>query len=107
MLIGLELTEFAGKTNEEALVGAWQFKPGHARLIYRYRPKLGVREDLETGEVHPGDLTRSDYQWEITGGGDPAHDPAEIDWDEDIGSSIRFADLQSFLVVCSAGAARC
>jgi putative ATP-dependent endonuclease of OLD family len=99
VLIGLELTGFAGKTNEEALVGAWQFKPGHARLIYRYRPKLGVREDLETGDVQPGDLTRSDYQWEIAGGGDPAHDPAEIDWDEDIGSSIRFADLQSFLVV--------
>lgn len=99
VLIGLEIIDFSGKTNEEALVGAWQFKPGVARLIYRYRPKLGVREDLEAKEVAPGDLTRSDYHWEIAGGGDPADDLAEIEWDKDVGSSIRFADLQSFLVV--------
>lgn len=99
VLVALEITDFAGKTNEEALVGAWQFKPGHARVIYRYRPKLGVREDLETEEIEPGNLTRDDYQWEITGGGDPAHDPAEIDWNQDVGSSIRFSDLQSFLVI--------
>lgn len=99
VLIGLEITDFAGKTNEEALVGAWQSSPGVARLIYRYRPKLGVREDLEAREVDPGDLTRNDYHWEITGGGDPAHDLAAIEWDQDVGSSIRFADLQSFLVV--------
>lgn len=99
VLIGLEITDFAGKINEEALVGAWQSKPGLARLIYRYRPKLGVREDLEVEEIKPGELKSSDYHWEITGGGDPAHDLANIQWDEDIGSSIRFADLQSFLVV--------
>jgi len=99
VLIGLEITDFAGKTNEEALVGAWQSKPGLARLIYRYRPKLGVREDLEAGEVEPGDLTQEDYHWEMTGGGDPASNLATIDWDEDVGSSIRFGDLQSFLVV--------
>ena len=99
VLVALELTDFQDKVNEEALAGAWQFKPGEARLIYRYRPKLGVREDLETGGKEPGTLTREDYHWEITGGGDPAFDPAEIDWDEDIGSSIRFGDLQSFLVV--------
>jgi putative ATP-dependent endonuclease of OLD family len=99
VLVGLEITDFAGKTNEEALVGAWQSKPGLARLMYRYRPKLSVREDLEAEEITPGDLTRSDYHWEITGGGNPAHDLAEIEWDEDVGSSIRFGDLQSFLVV--------
>jgi putative ATP-dependent endonuclease of the OLD family len=99
VLIGLEIADFAGKTNEEALVGAWQSEPGLARLIYRYRPKLGVREDLETEEIKPGNLTRSDYHWEITGGGEPADDLAEIEWDKDVGSSIRFADLQSFLVV--------
>jgi putative ATP-dependent endonuclease of the OLD family len=99
VLVALEITDFQGKINEEALVGAWQFKPGRARLVYRYRPKLGVREDLESEEIEPGALTREDYHWEITAGGDPALDPAEIDWDEDIGSSIRFGDLQSFLVV--------
>ena len=99
VLIGLEITDFAGKTNEEALVGAWQHKPGLARLIYRYRPKLSVREDLEVGEIEAGELTREDYHWEITGGGDPAHDLADIPWHQDVGSSIRFSDLQSFLVV--------
>jgi putative ATP-dependent endonuclease of OLD family len=99
VLVGLEITDFAGKTNELALVGAWQSKPNLARLIYRYRPKLNVREDLESEEIKPGDLTHEDYHWEITAGGDPATDLADIEWDEDIGSSIRFGDLQSFLVV--------
>ena len=99
VLVGLEITDFQDKINEEALVGAWQCKPGLARLIYRYRPKLAVREDLDSKEVEPGDLTHEDYHWEITGGGDPADDLAAIDWNDDVGSSIRFADLQSFLVV--------
>ena len=99
VLIGLEITDFAGKTNEEALVGAWQHQPGLARLIYRYRPKLSVREDLEAGEIEAGELTREDYHWEITGGGDPAHELADLSWDQDVGSSIRFSDLQSFQVV--------
>ena len=99
VLIGLEITDFFGKTNEEALVGAWQHKQGLARLIYRYRPKLSVREDLEAEQIEPGDLSREDYHWEITGGGDPTYDLAEIKWNEDVGSSIRFSDLQSFLVV--------
>ena len=99
VLIGLEITDFTGKTNEEALVGAWQCKKGLARLMYRYRPKLSVRQDLEADEIEPGELLREDYHWEITGGGDPAHDLADIEWNEDVGSSIRFSDLQSFLVV--------
>jgi putative ATP-dependent endonuclease of OLD family len=67
--------------------------------MYRYRPKLSVRVDLEAEEITPGDLRREDYNWEITGGGDPAYDLADISWDQDVGSSIRFSDLQSFLVV--------
>jgi len=98
VLIGLEITDFAGKNNELALVGAWQSKPGLARLVYRFRPKLSVREDLETEEIKVGDLKREDYHWEITGGGDPGRDLAKIEWNEDIGSSIRFGDLQSFQV---------
>src|ERR1700731_2382233 len=70
VLIGLEITEFAGKVNEEALVGAWQSEPKLARLIYRYRPKLPVREDLAAKKLKPGKLTHEDYQWEITAGGD-------------------------------------
>ena len=99
VLIGLEITGFGGNTNEEALVGAWQCKPGLARLIYRYRPKLSVREDLESNEIEGGNLTHDDYHWELTGGGDRAQDLATIDWNTDLGSAVRFSDLQSFLVV--------
>lgn len=99
VLIGLEIVDFQGKVNEEALVGAWQYKPGLARLIYRYRPKLAVREDLEAADVVPGTLTHEDYHWEITGGGDPAYDLADFEWNQDVGVAIRFADLQSFVVV--------
>jgi putative ATP-dependent endonuclease of the OLD family len=67
--------------------------------MYRFRPKLNVREDLETEEKKPGELTREDYHWEIMGGGDPEIDLFSIEWDTEIGTSIRFADLQSFLVV--------
>lgn len=100
VLVGLEIVDFDGTTNEEALVGSWQCKPGLARIIYRFRPKLAVREDLEAKELEPGDLSLDDYHWEIVGGGDPSHDMAEIEWGEDASaSSIRFSDLQSFLVV--------
>lgn len=99
VLIGLEFADFKDKTNEMALAGAWQFEPGRARLVYRFRPKLNVREDLESEDVKPGELTREDYHWEITAGGDSAIDLADIEWDDDVGSSIRFGDLQSFLVV--------
>ncbi len=99
VLVGLEIIDFKGKVNEEALVGAWQSKPGLARLFYRFRPKTSIREDLESGEIIIGELTIEDYHWEISGGGDPGRDLAEIDWDEDVGAQIRFSDLQSFLVV--------
>lgn len=99
VLIGLEIVDFEGKVHEEALVGAWQFKPGVARIFYRYRPKLGVREDLAAEEIEDGSLTSEDYHWEISTGGDPAYDLKDIEWNDDVGSSIRFGDLQSFLVV--------
>ncbi len=99
VLIGLEITDYKGKTNEQALVGPWQTADGIARLVYRFRPRKPVREDLETGDMKPGELTLDDYHWEIVGGGDPADDLTKIDWSKDFGTSIRFADLQSFLVV--------
>ncbi|BAB53779.1 ATP-dependent nuclease [Mesorhizobium japonicum] len=99
VVIAIEIDQWAGKVNEEALVGGWQVAPDRARLIYRFRPKLKVRDDLADETIEPGDLTIDDYQWEITGGGDPRHDVATVDWDQDIGVGIRFSDLQSFLVV--------
>jgi putative ATP-dependent endonuclease of OLD family len=82
VLVGLEIIDFKGKVNEEALVGAWQTQPGLARLIYRFRPKTSVREDLDSGEIGPGDLTIEDYHWEISGGDDPGRGLAEMSYDQ-------------------------
>src|SRR6516162_8739341 len=38
VLVGLEITGFAGKANEEALVHGWQMGRDHARVFYRFRP---------------------------------------------------------------------
>lgn len=100
ILIGIEFQGFQGTVNEEALVATWKTGADRARLFYRFRPRPSVREQLENGELEPGHLTLEDYAWEIKGGGNPAVDLASIQWDdEDIGESVRFSDLQSFLVV--------
>lgn len=100
VLIGIELTDFRGKVNEEALVSTWKTGADHARIFYRFRPKPSVRESLDNGEREAGTLSLEDYAWEIKGGGNPATDLTEIEWnDDDIGESVRFSDLQSFLVV--------
>lgn len=99
VLIGIELTDFAGKTNEEALVATWESKKGVARVFYRFRPKPDVIAALENGERKPGTLSLEDYRWEIRAGGNPKIDLTDIDWNTEIGEAVRFQDLQSFLVV--------
>lgn len=100
VLIGVELTGFEGIVNEEALVSTWKTGADRARIFYRFRPKPGVREQLASGTIQPGSLTLDDYAWEIRGGGNPAIDLLDLEWNEDgVGEAVRFADLQSFLVV--------
>lgn len=100
VLIGIELTGFQGKVNEEALVGTWKTGPDRARIFYRFRPRPSVRERIANGELPPGKLTLEDYAWEIKGGGNPATDLKHIAWDdENVGETVRFGDLSSFLVV--------
>lgn len=100
VLIGIEFSDFEGKVNEEALVSTWKTGADSARIFYRFRPRRHVREKLASGEIESGTLTLEDYTWEIKGGGDPAVDLIDIDWEEDdIGGDVRFADLQSYLVV--------
>lgn len=100
VLIGVELSEFEGKLNEEALVSTWKMAPDRARIFYRFRPKASVREKFQSGVLVAGDLTIEDYAWELRGGGNPAADMVSIEWnDEGIGEAVRFSDLQSFLVI--------
>ncbi|MDH1503162.1 MULTISPECIES: ATP-dependent nuclease [Comamonas] len=95
----MELRGYAGNLNEEALAGAWQIANDRARLMYRFRPRSSLRERLASGDPTVGALVLDDYQWELVGGGDPGIDLATISWDEDVGQSIRFPDLQAFQVV--------
>lgn len=99
VLVGLEITDYAGKVNEEALAGAWSVGPNRARLIFRFRPRPNIRERLAMADPTLGKLMLADYQWELQGGGDAAIDLANIAWDEDVGFGIRFSDLQAFQVV--------
>ncbi len=100
VLIGIELAGFEGRVNEEALVSTWKTDADRARIFYRFRPRPAVREQLASGDIESGTLSLEDYQWEIRGGGDPAIDLTEIAWDDEgVGESVRFADLQAYLVV--------
>lgn len=82
--------------NEYALLGPCEVEPGLARITYRFRPRASVREQLESGERKSGTLKLADYHFEVGGGG--ANDPATVTWNEEAGTSIRFGDLQAFLV---------
>ncbi|MEM6819883.1 MAG: AAA family ATPase [Pseudomonadota bacterium] len=100
VLIGVEFTGFHGKVNEEALVSTWKTGEDRARIFFRFRPKQSVREALASNELAAGDLTLTDYAWEIKGGGNPATDLTEIEWaDDEVGQNVRFSDLQSYLVI--------
>jgi putative ATP-dependent endonuclease of OLD family len=99
VIVSVEFSDYFDQVNETALVGCWEVddKKHIARLTYRFRPKQSVREALEEKEFADGNLTLEDYHWELTGGG--IKDPGEITWSEDLGTSIRFSDLQQFHVV--------
>ena len=75
-------------------MSTWKTAADQARVFYRFRPKPSVRESLGTGERDKGTLTLEDYAWEIKGGGNPAIDLTEIEWDDDdVGETVRFSDL--------------
>jgi len=97
VLVSVEFSDYSDNENECALVGAWEVDNGRARITYRFRPNQSVRDDIEA-EEHPGTgLTLEDYRYEFVGGG--KNDPAEVEWNEELGSSARFPDLQAFQVV--------
>jgi putative ATP-dependent endonuclease of OLD family len=96
VIVSVEFTDYAERENECALVGCWEVAEDLARLHYRFRPRPVVREAIESGE-RGADLTLEDYHWELTGGG--ANDPSTVEWNEDLGTSVRFGDLQQFQVV--------
>ena len=96
VLVSVEFKDFTD-TKERALVGSYEVSDGVARVHYRFRPKPQVREDIESEVRDASSLSLSeDYRYEITGGG--SADPAEVEWDDDLGSYVRFSDFQAFKV---------
>lgn len=96
VIVSVEFKDFQDKDNECALVGTWEVSDDVARLSYRFRPKSSIREAIANGEMAAENLSLDDYSWELTGGGE--NDPGRVDWNQDLGKSVRFADLQQFQV---------
>ncbi len=102
VMVGVEFTDFEGNENEEALLHGTQIGHDRARLFYRFRPKRAIREVLAQGAIDRP-LTLEDYGWELHGGGNPAVDLIEIEWNHengDIGATqVALQYLQYYLVV--------
>jgi len=98
VLVCLEIKDFIDKPNEEAMVAQWTIDDDLARITYRFRPKPTVRDEILAKERPASGLTLDDYHWQIRGAGGEC-DPLSVDWHEDFGTSVRFDELQQFLVV--------
>src|SRR6185437_15727470 len=102
VLIGVEFTDFEGSDNGEAMLLGTQVGPNRARIFYRFRPKKRVRDAIVTGERIANSLSMDDYWWELVGGGNPAIDLKDIEWDsenEEIGTTnVGLQYLQAYLV---------
>lgn len=97
VIVSVELCDFENSIGECALVGCCEVEKNKARIHYRFRPRFSIREAIENEEMDGDDLTLDDYHWELTGGG--ANDPAKVKWNEELGTAIRFNDLQQYKVV--------
>lgn len=97
IVVAVEFSDFEDDVEASAFAAFFKVRDNLARLTYRFRPNPTARDAIEAEERDAEDLTIDDYRWEITGGGD--EDPANIDWDEDFGRSIRISDLNDYLVV--------
>lgn len=101
VLVSVEFSDFAGKPNEEALPFTAVLANGKARISYRFRPKVTVRETIEQlppGTTLPG-LVLDDYAWEIAAGGDDI-DLNTIGWNDSFGTRFSTDNLQQgYLVV--------
>ena len=98
VIVSVEFRNFQDNEYEDALTANWLVDDDtNARLTYRFRPNIAVRQAVELGE-HPGTgLSINDYAWELTGGG--GIDPSLAEWGDDIGVNFQLSFLQSYQVV--------
>ena len=95
VLVSVEFKGYKEAINDTAIFGSCEVEEDVARIHYRFRPRREVRQDIENGDRSPVRLSLTeDYHFELTGGGEA--EPATVAWNEDLGRSVRFEDLQHF-----------
>ena len=95
VVVSVEFVGYKDSLNDTALFGSCEVSENLARVNYRFRPRREVREQIENQERNSDDLSLTDdYHFELTGGG--ITDPSEVNWDEELGTALRFGDLQFF-----------
>ncbi|GLH74904.1 ATP-dependent endonuclease [Geothrix limicola] len=94
ILIAVELTGFAARPEEEALVSEWATSDDVAALCYRFRPGRSARQGVKDGSRSPKSLKIEDYEWQLAGIG--GKDPTLIQWDDELGAPARFDRLCAF-----------
>jgi len=99
VIVSVEFVDYTALVKEKALLASCEVSPNLARIHYRYRPNREVREEIASGTRADGNLSiTEDYHFELTGGGH--RDAADVEWDQELGTSLRFGDLQAFNVEC-------
>jgi putative ATP-dependent endonuclease of OLD family len=97
VIVSVEFRDYQHAVNECALLGSCAVDTDLARIHYRFRLRREIRDAIAAEEHNGTGLSLADdYHYEMTGGG--AHDPATVQWNEDLGSSLRFGDLQAYHV---------
>jgi putative ATP-dependent endonuclease of OLD family len=97
VIASIEFRDYQHSVTEMALLGCCEVSPNCARIHFRFRPRQEIRDAIEAGTHDGTHLSLSeDYHYEMSGGG--ANDPADVPWNEPLGSSLRFSHLQSFHV---------
>ena len=95
VLVSVEFKGYKKAINDTAIFGSCEVEEDVARIHFRFRPRRDVRQEIENGERSPVGLSLDeDYHFELTGGGEA--EPATVAWNEDLGRSLRFEDLQHF-----------
>ena len=97
VLVSVEFADYQADISEHALLQGCEVDENVARIHYRYRPNREILDDIED-KVHDGTNLSiiDDYHYQITGGGDK--DPATVEWNEELGTSIKFGHLQAYHV---------
>ena len=103
---GGEFSDFEGIDNEEALLHGSQIGENRARLFYRFRPKRLVRERIAAKPDTPISLSLEDFSWELMGGGNPAIDLTEIEWNHE-NEAIKSSPVSLKISVLLGGVSSC